>query len=103
MNCKLTTIEKILQSKDARVYWCPTMDLLGIVSAEDNKVQIARCDTKIQLLLQIENVSSPSAFAFASHGKHFAVGYIDGRVSIVSTETGNELFHFDLSNGEQPS
>jgi hypothetical protein len=54
------------------------------------------------VLLQVENVSSPSAFAFAENGKHFVIGYVDGRVSVVSTETGNELFHFELGQGQHP-
>lgn len=85
----------MLSYSDAQVYWCQSMDLIGVTSASESVVEIFRCGhAPLQKLIKIENISSPHSFSFAKHGKLCAIGYQDGRISVVKTDSASEVFNF---------
>ena len=91
--------EHVLAYDDAEVSWCPTMDLIGVISAQERLVEIYRCGTKLQRLFVRDGASSPTAFAFADHGKLCVIGYEDGRVDVLKTDTAVEVFQFQAGDG----
>lgn len=84
--------EKVLSYDDADINWCPTMDLIGVISAKERLVEVYRCGTKFQRLFARDNVSSPTAFTFADHGKLCVIGYDDGRIDVLKTDSAVEVF-----------
>lgn len=83
-----------LQFEDGRVSWCPSMDLIGVISAQEKVIEVFRCGTKIQQLFRRENVSAPTSFGFAEHGKLCVIGQRDGRIDVIKTDSGVEVFQY---------
>ena len=93
--------KKSLQYQDGRVAWCPSMDILAVVSSSQKQVSLFRCgQQKFESIghvqNDVDNESPPTSFAFADHGKFCAIGYQDGSLVIRKTDSGAKLFEYEL-------
>ena len=86
--------ENVLAYDDGQVSWCPSMDLIGVISAQERLVELCRCGDKYQRLFIRDNVTAPTAFTFADHGKLCVIGYDDGRIDVLKTDSAVEVFQF---------
>lgn len=80
-----------LKYDQSEVYWCPQHDIIGVISHVSHLVQFYRIEHELETVVSEELNSPPSALEFAKHGRYFAVGDTHGRISLLKTDTLDEI------------
>lgn len=79
--------EKQLPYEQPLIRWCSLMDLIGVISQQDNRIEVHRVGYKHQKVFTKEEAVRPSALFFTEKGRQCVVGYEDGRLSILKSDT----------------
>ena len=82
-------LDKALLANVALSSWNPTMDLLALVTA-DNQVAVYRLNW--QRLWSVGHLASPvTALCWSASGQTLAVGHQDGMLCLLNVENGEEM------------
>jgi hypothetical protein len=91
------------------IRWSNTMDMIAIHSTPDRVIELHRVGYKHQKVFAKEDLVGPTAVAFldstpGSAGSLFqmAVGFEDGKVTILNGENAEELFTTKISDFGSP-
>ena len=80
------------------VHWSNTMDIVGIWSTADRVIELHRVGYKHQKVFAKEDLVGPTSMAFneGQPGTNsmylLAVGYEDGKVTLINSENAEEVF-----------
>jgi len=83
--------EKVLPYDNATVVWCPSMDLIGLTFQQENLAEVHRCGYKHQKVFSKELPVRTSAFTFTENGRHCVLGFDDGSLVLVKSDTADEV------------
>ena len=79
----------------AQVYWCATQDVVGIISKAESEqchqLDIYRLGWEVDKIASEVMPEEPSALAFSENGEHLAVGFKNGQVTLLKTESLTEI------------
>ena len=87
-----------LKNDQSWVSWCPTNDIIGVASKNSHLVEVYRLENKVERLVSSQVNSQPTALEFVRHGRYFAIGDTHGRVSILKSDTLDEMKSFVLED-----
>ena len=85
-----------LKCEQSWVSWCPSHDIIGIVSHASHLIEVYRIENKMDKVVSAQVNSQPTALEFARHGRYFAIGDKQGRVSLLKSDTLDEVKSFVL-------
>lgn len=81
--------------------WCPSHDIIAVFSANSHLIEVYRIENKMERVAQSQLNKQPSVLEFARHGRYFAVGDTQGRVSLLKSDTLDEMKSFMLEGASQ--
>jgi len=68
------------------------MDLIGVIASSERLIEVHRCGYKHQKVFAKEDSIAITSLIFAENGKLCAAGYQDGKISILMSDTAEEIF-----------
>lgn len=88
-------IDRGLSSEVQQARWCPTMDLLAMLTA-DGQLQLHRLNW--QRLWSVTFDSPVASFCWRPDGRQLAVGLREGAILLINTEDGETLERMQIFN-----
>ena len=85
-----------LKFDDSWVAWCPSRDIIGVVSRSSHLIEVFRIEERMEKVFSAQVNYQPTAFEFERQGHYFAIGNTQGRISILKSDTLDEVKCFLL-------
>ena len=87
-----------LPCEQSWVSWCPSHDIITIASHQSHLIEVYRIENEMDKVASKQVNSQPTALEYARHGRYFALGDAQGRVSLLRSDTLDELKSFVIED-----
>ena len=87
-----------LKCDQTSVTWCPSHDLIAIFSQVSHLLEVYRIEAELDKVVSAQVNSQPTALEFVRHGRYLVVGDTQGRVSVLKSDTLDEVKSFVLDD-----
>lgn len=88
--------EKIMAHPIASLFWSHTMDLLGVIYADSNGLEVYRISLKMQLILKIKEPRDLLFSSFSPDSKRLAYITDEGTLCMTCIETSESTYRYKL-------